>query len=58
MGLTESDVANSVLLNLSGSSQVTPTYWLNPSIGIQYLLNVRAPEYRMSSLTDLNSMSR
>ena len=43
MGLTESDVANSVLLNLSGSSQVTPTYWLNPSIGIQYLLNVRAP---------------
>ena len=56
MGLTESDVANSVLLDLSGSSQVTPSYWLNAGLGIQYLLNVRAPEYRMSSLTDLNSM--
>src|SRR6266446_368945 len=56
MGLTESDVANSVLLNLSGSSQVTPSYWVNFGLGVQYVLNVRAPEYRMDSLTDLNSM--
>ena len=56
MGLTESDIANSVLLNLSGSSQVAPSYWVNFGLGIQYLLNVRAPEYRMDSLTDLNSM--
>jgi multidrug efflux pump subunit AcrB len=56
MGLTESDIANSVLLNLSGSSQVAPSYWVNFGLGIQYLLNVRAPEYRMESLTDLNSM--
>ena len=56
MGLTESDVANSVLLNLSGSSQVAPSYWVNFGLGVQYLLNVRAPEYRMDSLTDLNSM--
>ena len=56
MGLTENDVANSVLLNLSGSSQVTPSYWVNFGLGVQYVLNVRAPEYRMESLTDLNSM--
>jgi multidrug efflux pump subunit AcrB len=56
MGLTESDIANSVLLNLSGSSQVAPSYWVNFGLGIQYLLNVRAPEYRMETLTDLNSM--
>ncbi len=56
MGLTESDVANSVLLNLSGSSQVTPSYWVNFGLGVQYVLNIRAPEYRMDSLTDLNSM--
>jgi multidrug efflux pump subunit AcrB len=56
MGLTESDVANSVLLDLSGSSQVTPSYWVNFGIGVQYVLNIRAPEYRMDSLTDLNSM--
>ena len=56
MGLTENDVANSVLLNLSGSSQVSPSYWVNFGLGIQYLLNVRAPEYRMGSLNDLNAM--
>ena len=56
MGLTESDIANSVLLNLSGSSQVAPSYWVNFGLGVQYLLNVRAPEYRMDSLNDLNSM--
>jgi len=56
MGLTETDVANSVLLNLSGSSQVTPSYWVNFGLGVQYVLNIRAPEYRMDSLIDLNSM--
>ncbi len=56
MGLTERDVANSVLLGLSGSGQVQPGYWLNPRIGIQYLVNVRAPEYVMDSLSALNSI--
>jgi multidrug efflux pump subunit AcrB len=32
IGLTERDVANSVLLSLSGSSQVQPNYWLNPKM--------------------------
>ena len=31
MGLTEQDVANSVLLSLSGSGQVQPAYWLDPT---------------------------
>jgi len=49
-------VADSVLLNLSGSSQVQPTFWLDSYVGVQYLLNVRVPEYRMTSVADLNSM--
>ena len=56
LGLLERDVANSVLLSLSGSGQVQPGYWLDSQIGVQYLVNVRAPEYRMTSLSDLNSM--
>ncbi|HEY6169256.1 MAG TPA: efflux RND transporter permease subunit, partial [Verrucomicrobiae bacterium] len=56
MGLTERDVANSVLLTLSGSGQVQPGYWLNPTVGIQYLVNVRAPEHEMDSLSALNSI--
>jgi len=56
MGLTEQNVANSVLLGLSGSSQVQPAYWLDPKVGIQYLINVRAPEYAMDSVQQLNAL--
>jgi multidrug efflux pump subunit AcrB len=56
LGLSEQDIASSVLLNLSGSTQVQPSFWLDSRIGVQYLLNIRVPEYRMTSLSDLNSM--
>ncbi len=38
-------MANSILLSLSGSNQVQPMYWLNPKKGVQYLVNVRAPQH-------------
>ena len=56
LGLTEQNVAGAVLLSLTGSSQVQPTYWVDPRVGIQYLVNVMAPQYRMDSLPDINSM--
>ena len=56
LGLTEQNVASSVLLALSGSSQVTPTYWLDPSNGIQYLVNVRMPEPDTTTLSALQSI--
>ena len=56
MGITERDVANSVLLALSGSSQVQPGFWLNPQMGIQYSINVRAPERSLDTLEALNSI--
>jgi multidrug efflux pump subunit AcrB len=56
LGLTERDVANSVLLSLSGSGQVAPTFWLNPKLGIQYTINVRAPEHVMDSISALESV--
>ena len=56
MNLSEKDVANSILLSLSGSGQVQPIYWLNPKIGVQYLVNFRAPEAAMSSLESLASI--
>ncbi len=55
LGLTEQDVANSVLLSLSGSSQVQPTYWLDTRIGVQYLINTRVPEYMMNSVETFQS---
>ncbi len=56
IGLTESAVAGSVLLSLSGSSQVQPSYWLDTTTGVEYLVNIRAPEYRLESLAALQSM--
>ncbi|MHC1729994.1 MAG: efflux RND transporter permease subunit [Syntrophobacteraceae bacterium] len=56
IGLSTRDVANSMLLSLSGSSQVQPNYWLNPRNGVQYLVNIRVPEYPMDSLDALNTI--
>jgi len=56
IGLTERDVANAVLLSLSGSSQVQPNYWLNPKNGIQYLVNVRVPEHPIDSMAALKAI--
>jgi len=57
LGLSEQSIADSVLLNLSGSTQIQPGFWLDSTIGVQYPLNIRVPEYRMTSLSDLNSIS-
>jgi multidrug efflux pump subunit AcrB len=56
LGLTEDNVANSVLLSLSGSGQVSPTYWLDQSLGIQYLISVYTPQYAINSIAQLNAM--
>lgn len=56
MGLTERDVATSMLLSLSGSAQTQPMYWLNPRNGVQYLMSVRAPQPAMSSLAALEAV--
>jgi multidrug efflux pump subunit AcrB len=56
MNLAERDAANAVLLSLSGSGQVQPVYWINPRVGIQYLVAVFVPQYRIDSLAALNSI--
>jgi multidrug efflux pump subunit AcrB len=55
MGLTAQNVANSVLLSLSGSGQVQPAYWLDTKFGVQYLINTRVPEYAMNSVETFRS---
>src|SRR3954467_6159284 len=56
VGLTEHDVASSVLLSLSGSGQTAPSYWVDQTTGVQYLVSVRAPEYRVASLDALQAL--
>jgi CzcA family heavy metal efflux pump len=53
LGLAERDVANSVLVALSSSSQVSPTYWLSAANGVNYNLAVQTPQYQLDNLQDL-----
>ena len=50
MGLSEADVANSMLVSLSSSLQTSPNLWLNPKNGVSYYLVVQTPQYKINSL--------
>jgi multidrug efflux pump subunit AcrB len=56
LGISQQQVASDLLLTLSGSGQVAPTFWLNPTTGLQYPLVTQAPQYRMTSLQDLQNL--
>jgi multidrug efflux pump subunit AcrB len=56
LGVTERDVTNSLVVNLAGSSQVAPTYWLNPDNGVSYPIVMQTPQYEMDSLGALQNL--
>jgi multidrug efflux pump subunit AcrB len=56
MGLTARDVTNNLLVNLAGSSQVAPTFWLNPANGVSYPIVMQTPQYNMDTLQSLNNL--
>jgi CzcA family heavy metal efflux pump len=53
VGLTQRDVANSLLVTLSGSAQVHPNFWLNPENGVSYPIVAQMPQYRIDTMSDL-----
>ena len=53
-GLTQKDVANSMLMSLSGTSQVTPTYWLSPVNGVSYAVSMQTPQARVSTMDEIS----
>ena len=56
VGLTQRDVANSLLVTLSGSGQVKPNFWLNSENGVSYPIVAQMPQYRVSSISDLSNI--
>lgn len=56
VGLTERDVTNSLVVNLAGSSQVAPTYYLNPENGVSYSIVMQTPQYHVDSLSKLETI--
>ena len=53
VGLNARDVAQSVLISLSGSFQTAPNFWLNRNNGVTYNIAVQSPQYRVTSIEDL-----
>jgi multidrug efflux pump subunit AcrB len=51
VGLTARDVANDLLVSFASSTQVQPSYWLDPKRGVQYLVAVQTPQYMNNSFT-------
>jgi CzcA family heavy metal efflux pump len=55
LGVTERDVASNLLTSLSGSFQTTPSFWIDPKTGSQYSITAQTPQYRLASLSDLET---
>jgi multidrug efflux pump subunit AcrB len=56
VGITERDVTNSLVVDLAGSDQVQPTYWLNPENGVNYSIVMQTPQYQVDSLNALQNL--
>ncbi len=56
VGLTEQQIANDLNTSLSSSFQVSPNFWADPKTGVPYQVAVQTPEYRLSSMSDLENM--
>ena len=56
IGLTQKDVATSLLISLSGSFQTAPNFYLDPKTGVTYNIAIQAPQYKLDSLAALESL--
>jgi multidrug efflux pump subunit AcrB len=55
IGLTQNDVARTMLISLSSSGQAAPNFWLNYQTGVNYQVAVQTPQYKMDTLQDLKN---
>jgi multidrug efflux pump subunit AcrB len=56
VGLSEKDAATAMQTTLSGSSQTSPTYWLNPRTGVSYPVSIQTPPSILYTMNDLNNI--
>lgn len=56
VGLSQQDVANSLLLSLSSSFQINPSFWVNPQNGYEYNVAVQVPQYKVDSMQAMDNI--
>ena len=55
-GLTQKDVAQNLLISLSGTLQAAPNFWMNPKNGVTYSIIVQTPQYKADTIDALRTM--
>lgn len=55
-GFQQRTIAQDLLIALSGSSQTSPNFWLNPKNGVSYPLLTESPQYTIDSLQALGNI--
>jgi multidrug efflux pump subunit AcrB len=55
-GYTQRDVGSSALNILSGSSQLSPQFFLSPKNGVTYSIVAETPQYQIQSIQDLENI--
>jgi multidrug efflux pump subunit AcrB len=53
LGFSAHDIAQNLLVSLSGSFQTAPTFWLDPRTGVSYSIATQTPQYREASIQQL-----
>jgi len=53
LGFSAHDIAQNLLVSLSGSFQTSPTFWVDPRNGVSYSIATQTPQYYANTLQDL-----
>jgi len=56
VGFTERDIAQNLLISLSGSFQTAPALWIDPVTGVTYNIEAETPQYKSDTLQDLQNI--
>ncbi|MFT3996683.1 MAG: efflux RND transporter permease subunit [Asticcacaulis sp.] len=56
LGINQRDVTNSIAGAVAGSGQTAPVFWVNPANGVSYAVVAQTPEYRLDTLSKLESL--
>src|ERR1700719_1461133 len=56
LGFTAHDIAQNLLVSLSGSFQTSPTFWVDPKTRVSYQIATQTPQYRADTLQDLENI--
>jgi len=56
LGFSAHDIAQNLLVSLSGSFQTSPSFWLDPKNHVSYQIATQTPQYRTDTLQGLQNI--